>query len=119
MDTDDNFSLSEEPTPKQVNRNLNSFKRAPVKQSFNSQAAHPPASENTLEQGPKRIPNSDEKASLPKEPLHFTYLRSEFRKTFGLPLGAGTKRAISSFDGVVLATGYSKAVITWQGCFFD
>ena len=65
-----------------------------------------------------RASNAEKTTRPLHEPPHFNYLENEFKNTFGLPTSTGKARTISSFDGVNLAAGYSKVVITWQGMFF-
>ena len=76
------------------------------------------APKNNTEIKSQRLPNSEDNIRSIEEPAHFDYLEREFRRTFGLPTDSGKKCTISSYDGVVLAVGYSKVVITWQGMYF-
>ena len=76
------------------------------------------APKNNTEIKSQRLPNSEDNIRSIEEPAHFDYIEREFKRTFGLPTNSGKKCTISSYDGVVLAVGYSKVVITWQGMYF-
>ena len=71
-----------------------------------------------LEKSLQRASPPEYRKGLPAKPKHFGYLEKKFINTFGLPIETGRMCTISSFDGVALAAGYEKVVITWQGMYF-
>ena len=50
---------------------------------------------------------------------HFNYLRKCWEEQIALPLAGPQKRNMYSFKNALVATGYDKIVITWQGMFYE
>ena len=50
---------------------------------------------------------------------HFDYLRKCWYDQIGLPLLGHQKNNIWSFKNALVATGYDRVVLTWQGMFYE
>merc|ERR1711888_168874 len=50
---------------------------------------------------------------------HFGYLRQCWYDQIDLPLLGHQKRNIWSFKNALIATGYDRVVLTWQGMFYE
>ena len=53
------------------------------------------------------------------EPENFSFLRSCFLDQIGIPLNKPQSRNVFNFDETLIARGFDKAVITWQGLFWE
>ena len=56
---------------------------------------------------------------LPQPPDHAKYMESCFRSRIGLDPLSRKDVHINSFHGVLIATGYNRVIITWQGYFVE
>ena len=66
------------------------------------------------------MPNlPEQEAQQTEEASHFHWMKNRFTECFGLPTDMYKRRNLISFDGVMLAKGYSRVVVTWQGMFFE
>ena len=76
---------------------------------------------------PERIPIIDrprermeiDNTQEDSEPENFSFLRGCFREQIGLPLNKPQSCNIFNFDETLIARGFNKAVITWQGLFWE
>ena len=50
---------------------------------------------------------------------HFSWMKKQFEKCFGLSTEMYKRREIYSFDGVKIAEGFNKVVATWQGLYYE
>ena len=50
---------------------------------------------------------------------HFNYLERCWKEQIDLPLSQRQKRNIYSFQNALVATGYDKILLTWQGMFYE
>ena len=60
-----------------------------------------------------------ERETQPKPENHFSYLRKCWYDQIDLPLLEHQKRNIYSFKNALVATGYDRIVLTWQGMFYE
>ena len=50
---------------------------------------------------------------------HLEFLKSCFEEQIGIPFYQAQSKKIYNFDDVLIAKGFNKAVVTWQGLFCE
>ena len=63
----------------------------------------------------------DRRSRKKREPEidHFEYLKKCWNEQIELPLSQPQKRNIYSYKNALVATGYEKILVTWQGMFYE
>ena len=96
-------------------RGINEFESKDNMDVDKAPKEHIPEEYHELDDPQTRINN--EVKRLKVDPLE--YLKSCFEEQIGIPCQTAQNLKIYSFDDVVIAKGFNKAVATWQGLFWE
>ena len=82
---------------------------------------NPPGAENRTPRTINNSRNIDRRSRQMTEPKidHFEYLKKSWNEQIELPLTKPQKRNIYSYKNALVATGYEKILVTWQGMFYE
>ena len=67
----------------------------------------------------KRRSRRSRRQDLVKRPVHEAFLKKCFRDEFRLSTSKAQRKDILSFQGALVATGYERVVVTFQGMYYE
>ena len=101
--------------------NAQGIKSARMSESTMPTMLKPPVAGNQAYRAAEDPRNIDRESRKAEEPEidHFEYLKKCWDEQIGLPLSKPQKRNIYSYKNALVATGYEKILVTWQGMFYE